>query len=58
MIECMQATVSNDADVLEAVNVAQFPDGQPVGLAAIFGNSVTYNESGAVSGARAMVQVR
>ena len=48
----------NDADVLEAVNVDHFPDGQPVALAAIFGSSITYDESsGAVSGARAMVQV-
>ena len=54
----VQEAVLNDADVLEAVNVDHFPDGQPVALAAIFGSSVTYDESsGAVSGARAMVQV-
>lgn len=55
---CVQATVSNDADVLEAVNVAQFPDGRGVAPAAIFGNSVVYDEGGRITAARVMMQVR
>lgn len=53
-----QASVTTDADVLSAINVEVYPDGQEVSLEAVFGNSITYDASGAVSGARAMTQVR
>lgn len=49
--------MNNDADVLLAVNVARFPDGGAVSLAAIFGNSLTYDDDLAVTGARVMTQV-
>lgn len=52
-----QASVSNDADVLAAINADRYPDGQEVTLEAMFGNSLTFDESGKVSGARAMMQV-
>lgn len=52
-----QAAVSSDEDILAAINVDNFPDGQQVNLEAIFGNSLTYDADGAVSGARAMMQV-
>ena len=52
----------DDADVLEAVNVEHFPDGEEVAPFAIFGNSVTYGDeeggSGMIVAARAMQQVR
>lgn len=49
--------MTTDADVLAAVNVENFPDGEAVILEAMFGNSATYNSSGAVTGATAMLQV-
>ncbi|CAM9122089.1 unnamed protein product, partial [Laminaria digitata] len=51
-----EALVSNDSDVLAAINAERFPDGQEVTLEAIFGNSLTFDEDGNVSGARAMMQ--
>lgn len=47
----------SDTDVLAAVNAERFPDGQLVTLEAIFGNSITFDESGKIAGARAMMQV-
>lgn len=52
-----QSSVSSDADVLAAVNVERYPDGQAVVLKAVFGNSLTYDDSGDVSGATALTQV-
>ena len=52
-----QDSVSIDADVLAAVNEVFYPDGQVVSLEAVFGNSVTYDADGGVSGAKAMLQV-
>ena len=52
-----QDSVSSDADVLAAVNVASYPDGQEVNLEAVFGNSITFDDSGDVSAARATTQV-
>lgn len=52
-----QASVTTDADVLTAVNIQYFRDGQAVSLDAMFGNSATYDSSGALTGARAMLQV-
>ena len=49
--------MSSDADVLTAVNEVFFPDGQVISLEAVFGNSVTYDADGRVSGAKAMLQV-
>lgn len=49
--------MSNDSDVLAAINAERFPDGQEVTLEAIFGNSLNFDEDGNVSGARAMMQV-
>lgn len=49
--------MSDDADVLAAVNVANFPDGGPVGLEAIFGNSITYDNDGKAVAAGVMMQV-
>ena len=43
--------------MIAAVNVESFPDGQAVILEAIFGNSLTYDDSGDVSGAKAFIQV-
>ena len=44
--------------MLAAVNAERFPDGQEVTLEAIFGNSITFDKFGNVTGARAMMQVR
>ena len=52
-----QSSVSSDADVIAAVNVESFPDGQAVILEAIFGSSLTYDDYGNLSGAAALVQV-
>lgn len=52
-----QSSVSSDADVLAAVNVDRYPDGSAVVLKAVFGNSLTYDDSGDVSGATALTQV-
>ena len=43
--------------MLAAVNVASYPDGQEVNLEAVFGNSITFDDSGDVSAARATTQV-
>ena len=43
--------------MIAAVNVESFPDGQAVILKAIFGNSLTYDDSGDISGATALIQV-
>lgn len=47
----------NDTDLLDALNVAAFPDGLAVNLAAIFGNSISYDEDGNMMAA-AVSQVR
>lgn len=52
-----QATVLDDSDVLEAVNVDNFPGGGGVAPAAIFGNSIVYDGDGEITAARAMMQV-
>ncbi|CAN0119730.1 unnamed protein product, partial [Pylaiella littoralis] len=46
-----EASVTSDADVLAAISVSNFPDGQAVLLQAVFGNSLTYDDAtgGAVS---------
>lgn len=49
--------MSDDADVLAAVNVANFPDGGPVVLEAILGNSITYDNDGKAVAAGVMMQV-
>ena len=46
-----------DADILAAINVKTFPDGQAVALEAIFGDSATFDAGGAVSGTEAFMQV-
>ena len=63
LLSCLNAVAPftqetlTDADVLAAVNVETFPDGQAVALEAIFGNSATFDAGGAVSGAEAFMQV-
>lgn len=52
-----QASVEEDEDVLAAINVEAFPDGATVILESIFGNGITYDASGGVSAAKAMLQV-
>lgn len=48
----------SDADVLAAINVDIFPDGQIVFLQAVFGNSVAYDDAtGDVIGANICMQV-
>ena len=49
--------VETDADILAAIDVKVFPDGQAVSLEAIFGNSASFDEDGALSGAEAFMQV-
>ncbi|CAM9359742.1 unnamed protein product, partial [Ectocarpus fasciculatus] len=51
-----EASVSSDADVLAAVNVTTFPDGSAVNQQALFGNGITYDDDGNISGARAIIQ--
>ncbi|CAN0030848.1 unnamed protein product, partial [Sphacelaria rigidula] len=51
-----EASVTNDADLLEAVNMEFYPDGQQVAPASLFGNSVVYDSEGAVVSAVAMAQ--
>eukprot|EP00752_Nemacystus_decipiens_P004731 g4312.t1 len=51
-----EASVTNDADVLTAVNVEVFPDGEDVNHQALFGNSLVYDDAGLISGAGAMIQ--
>ncbi len=48
--------MTTDADVLAAVNVAAFPDGQAVNQQAVFGNSIEFDDGGSIVGARAMFQ--
>lgn len=43
--------------MLAAINVDVFPDGATINLDPIFGNSVIFDDSGDVSGAKAMFQV-
>lgn len=53
-----KASVSTDADVLSAVDVTHYPDGQAVSLEAIFGNSLKYDEAtGRVVSASIFMQV-
>ncbi|CBJ26527.1 conserved unknown protein [Ectocarpus siliculosus] len=51
-----EASVSNDADVLAAVNATTFPDGSAVNQQALFGNGITYDDDGNISGATAIIQ--
>ncbi|CAM9359667.1 unnamed protein product, partial [Ectocarpus fasciculatus] len=51
-----EASVSSDADVLAAVNATTFPDGSAVNQQALFGNGITYDDDGNISGARAVIQ--
>lgn len=52
-----KASVTSDADVLTAVNVEVFPDGEDVNHLALFGNSLVYDDAGIISGAGALIQV-
>ena len=49
--------VETDADVLASIDVDVFPDGQAVSIEAIFGNSVMFDDTGALSGVEAFIQV-
>lgn len=49
--------MTNDADVLDAINVSKYPDGQEVSLEAVFGNSMTFDGFRVVSSAKAFMQV-
>ncbi|CBJ26534.1 conserved unknown protein [Ectocarpus siliculosus] len=51
-----EASVTSDADILATVNVATFPDGSTVNQQALFGNGITYDDDGNISGARATIQ--
>ncbi|CAN0008284.1 unnamed protein product [Ectocarpus sp. 12 AP-2014] len=51
-----EASVASDADILAAVNVATFPDGSTVNQQALFGNGITYDDDGNISGASATIQ--
>ncbi|CAM9506157.1 unnamed protein product [Ectocarpus sp. 12 AP-2014] len=51
-----EASVTSDADILAAVNVATFPDGSTVNQLALFGNGITYDADGNISGASATMQ--
>lgn len=50
--------MTTNADVLDAINVETFPDGETVNQQAIFGNTIEYDESGSIVFARALIQVR
>lgn len=50
--------MTTDANVLEAINVETFPDGQTVNPQGIFGNTIEYDGSGSIVSARALFQVR
>ena len=50
--------MTSDADVLEAINVEAYPDGEIVNIEAIVGNTLEYDSMGNVTSARAMTQVR
>ncbi|CBN79522.1 similar to Patched domain-containing protein 3 [Ectocarpus siliculosus] len=41
-----EAAATSDADVLAAINMDTYPDGQAVSLEAVFGNSLTYDATG------------
>lgn len=47
-----------DADVLAAVDVTEYPDGQAVLLESVFGNSLVRSPAGSVASAKAFMQVR
>lgn len=50
--------MTNDADVIEAINMETYPDGTSVSLEAVFGNTLEYNSTtGDVTSAGAMMQV-
>lgn len=49
--------MADDSDLLAALNVDEFPDGQEVNLDSFFGSSITYNEDGDIVEAAAMTQV-
>lgn len=49
--------MTNDAELLESINIDVFPDGQAVSFEAVFGNSATFDDSGAIVSAVAMTQV-
>ncbi|CBN79517.1 conserved unknown protein [Ectocarpus siliculosus] len=51
-----EASVTSDADVLEAVNVEAFPDGFPVNQQTLFGNGIVYDDDGNISGVKAIIQ--
>lgn len=51
-----EASVTNDAELLESINIDVFPDGQAVSFEAVFGNSATFDDSGAIVSAVAMTQ--
>ncbi|CAM9613684.1 unnamed protein product [Ectocarpus sp. 12 AP-2014] len=51
-----EGSVTSDADILAAVNVTTFPDGSAVNQQALFGNGITYDDDGNISGARAVIQ--
>ncbi|CAM9899558.1 unnamed protein product, partial [Ectocarpus sp. 12 AP-2014] len=51
-----EASVTSDADILTAVNVTTFPDGSAVNQQALFGNGITHDEDGNISGANAVIQ--
>ncbi|CAM9869255.1 unnamed protein product, partial [Ectocarpus sp. 12 AP-2014] len=51
-----EASVTSDADVLEAVNVEAFPDGFPANQQALFGNGIVHDDYGNISGAKAIIQ--
>jgi len=52
-----KASVTNDADVLAAVDVSHYPDGQAVSLESVFGNSLNYDDAGRVVSASIFMQV-
>lgn len=57
--DTIKASVTSDADVLAAVNVPNYPDGQTVLLQAIFGNSLVHDyTTGGVVSANIFMQVR
>lgn len=54
----LKNSAMTDADVVAAVDVSQYPDGQPVLLESVFGNSLTYDDTtGSVVSANVFMQV-
>ncbi|CAM9170392.1 unnamed protein product, partial [Ectocarpus sp. 8 AP-2014] len=51
-----EASVTSDADILATVNATTFPDGQTVNQQALFGNGITYDDDGNISGASVVIQ--